>query len=76
MSETYTVTLEVDVDTEKLEKQIQTEFSEVTGKEISGTAEADLDDVLKEAVTGIDLTESTAPDPIAFAVKHAVVNQK
>jgi hypothetical protein len=76
MSETYTVTLEIDVDTEKLEKQIQTEFTEVAGKEIKGTAEANLDNVLKEAVTGISLTESNAPELIALAVEHAVVKRK
>ena len=76
MSETYTVTLEVDVDTEKLEKQIQTEFTDVAGEEITGTAEADLDDVLKEAVTGVALSESSAPEPIGFAIEHAVVKRK
>lgn len=76
MGDTYTVTLEVDVDTENLEEQIQTEFTDVGGKEITGTAEADLDDILKEAVTGISLIESTAPQPIAFAIEHAIVKQK
>lgn len=76
MSETYTVTLEVDVDTEKLEKQIQTEFTDVAGKEIKGTAEANLDEVLKEAVTGINLAESSAPEPIGFAIENAVMKRK
>jgi hypothetical protein len=76
MSETYTVTLEVDVDTKKLEKQIQTNFSDVSGKEITGTAEADLDKILKEAVTGVHLSESTAPEAIGFAIEHAVSQRK
>lgn len=76
MSETYNVTLEVDVDAEKLEKQIQTEFTDLAGKEITGTAEADLDDVLKEAVTGVNLAESTAPEPIGYAIEHAVIKRK
>ncbi|MDL0136206.1 hypothetical protein PNP85_02795 [Halobacterium salinarum] len=76
MSETYTITLEVDVDVEKLEEQIQTDLTHVTGKEITGTAEADLDEILTEAVTGATLTDSNAPEPIGFAIEHAVMKRK
>jgi hypothetical protein len=72
MGDTYTVTLEVDVDSEKLEEQIRTDLTDRKGKKMTGTAEADLEKVLREAISGSRLVESDAPVPIPMAVEWAV----
>lgn len=69
-----TVTLEIDVDTERLQQLIQIDWTEVEDGVVKGTIEANLEEVLIEAVTGGMLSSASAPEPVPHAIEFAVAD--
>lgn len=69
-----TVTLEIDIDTERLHQLIQIDWTEVEDGVIKGTVEANLEEVLVEAVTGAILSSANAPEPVPHAIEFAVAD--
>jgi hypothetical protein len=69
-----TVTLEVDVEVERLDELVQIDWTEVRNGTAEGTVEADLEEILVEAVTGVMLSGASAPEPVPHAVEFAVAD--
>ena len=76
MVDSYTVTLEVEVDAEKAKNQIDFDLTESSGEEMSGDASVNLQRVLDEAVSGVHVAETGAPTPVAHAISHAIRKAK
>jgi hypothetical protein len=49
------------------------DLDEATGDgTLEGTAEVDMDQILTEAISGAEVSETNAPTHIALAVEHAI----
>jgi hypothetical protein len=70
--QSYTVTLEIQHDDEKLREVIDTEFSETSGGELVGEARVEIEDIITDVITGTHLVEASAPPPVPLAVEYAV----
>lgn len=68
----YTITLEVDVDTEALDEVTECDFHTVKGGKIQGEASADVKKVLEDSVNNIALAESNLPMPVALAISESI----
>ncbi|MDL0136205.1 hypothetical protein PNQ20_04960 [Halobacterium salinarum] len=68
------MTLEVDVEVDRLQQLIQIDWAEVEDGTAKGTIEADLEEVLLETVTGVMLSSASAPEPVPNAIEFAVAD--
>jgi len=64
----HTITFEVDVDEEQLNKLVEPDFTGIKNGELVGDATIDAGKIRTEVINGISLAESTAPDAVAIAL--------
>lgn len=68
----YTITLEVDVDTESLDELTELNFTGVEEGKVRGNVSADVEKIIENSVDDVRLSESDLPTPIAIAVSQSI----
>lgn len=64
----HTITFEIDVDEEQLNKLVEPDFTGMKNGELVGDATIDAEKIRTEVINGITLVESTAPDAVALTI--------
>ena len=64
----HTITFEIDVDEEQLNKLVEPDFTGMKNGELVGDATIDAEKIRTEVINGITLAESTAPDAVALTI--------
>ena len=64
----HTITFEIDVDEEQLNKLVEPDFTGMKNGELVGNATIDAEKIRTEVINGITLAESTAPDAVALTI--------
>ena len=64
----HTITFEIDVDEEQLNKLVEPDFTGMKNGELVCNATIDAEKIRTEVINGITLVESTAPDAVALTI--------
>lgn len=71
-SETFGVTLEIEIDQDELWKLIEIDWTEWVENQIEGHAQIGLDDICSKVITHVGVVESDAPLPITQSVEATI----
>ncbi len=71
----YTITLEVETDSEGLNEAIEYDLGTVRDGKLVGNASAAPEEVVENAVESVTLAESNLPTPVAIAINEFINNE-